>query len=186
MVKNEKVKIDLEERLMLFEQEINEIYILEFDEFPDIELYMDQVLAFLNKHLAFFKCIDEKILTSSMINNYVKLGIIPAPINKKYNKRGVASIYALCLLKQVLKMDEIRGLFKSFENDVSAEKLAYNIFTSELRKSIKNASDPTETDIGGEPDKEFFVSNFALKYTASAFANKLYAQKIISMLYETK
>ena len=45
-----------------------------YDEIPDIDLYMDQLLAYIDKVLGpLFVNQQEKILTTSMVNNYVKL-----------------------------------------------------------------------------------------------------------------
>ena len=44
----------------------------EWDELPDLDLYMDQVISLLQRYLGQFPSPDEKGITSSMINNYVK------------------------------------------------------------------------------------------------------------------
>jgi len=40
-----------------------------WSDLPEIDLYMDQVIALMEKYIPY----NEKILTPSMINNYVKL-----------------------------------------------------------------------------------------------------------------
>ena len=70
-----------------FGKDILEFHIPRWEELPDIELYMDQVITFIENNLSIYPFINsEKIITSSMINNYVKLNLIPKPIKKKYNK----------------------------------------------------------------------------------------------------
>ena len=50
-----------------------------WDELPDIDLYLDQVLTLLDKYLGpFLPENGGHALTASMINNYVKLRIVPA------------------------------------------------------------------------------------------------------------
>ena len=63
-----------------------------WSEFPDIELYMDQVISLLTKYLEiYYRAIGtEKFITPSMINNYVKLKIIPSPEKKKYSRKHLA------------------------------------------------------------------------------------------------
>ncbi|MFR9161525.1 MAG: DUF1836 domain-containing protein [Ruthenibacterium lactatiformans] len=52
-----------------------------WDELPDIDLYLDQVLTLLDKYLGpFLPENGGHALTASMINNYVKLRIVPAPV----------------------------------------------------------------------------------------------------------
>ena len=49
-------------------------------ELPDLELYMDQVLSLVERYLGSYPGFDGKGLTASMVNNYVKLGVMPAPV----------------------------------------------------------------------------------------------------------
>ena len=56
-----------------------------WDELPEIDLYMDQVIALMDKYLSFHKTDENSVIvTHSMINNYVKLGIMPAPFKRTY------------------------------------------------------------------------------------------------------
>ena len=57
---------------------------------PAIELYMDQVTTFMDKHLSNNKRFPEdKILTKTMINNYTKNHLLPPPEKKKYSKEHI-------------------------------------------------------------------------------------------------
>lgn len=53
-----------------------------WDRMPEIYLYMDQVLSYMDKQLSLFDRSGEGMLTSSMINNYVKAGVLPRPDRK--------------------------------------------------------------------------------------------------------
>ena len=54
---------------------------------PNIDLYMDQVTTFMDEGLTTTKRReDDKILTKTMINNYAKNNLLPAPVKKKYSK----------------------------------------------------------------------------------------------------
>ena len=58
-----------------------------WNELPEIDLYLDQVVNYLEKYLGILSSNDDdKIITKTMINNYVKQGIMPAPEKKKYGK----------------------------------------------------------------------------------------------------
>ncbi|MBR3881662.1 MAG: DUF1836 domain-containing protein [Clostridia bacterium] len=82
-----------------------------WDELPEIDLYMDQVIALMEKYLSFHKTNDaDTIVTHSMINNYVKLGIMPAPVRKKYSREHIAYLIIICTLKQALPISEIKKL----------------------------------------------------------------------------
>ena len=45
-------------------------------ELPEIDLYMDQVITYINEKLKDTYFYDEKFITKAMINNYVKTGIV--------------------------------------------------------------------------------------------------------------
>ena len=66
---------------------LNENDFIEASEFPNIDLYMDQLTTFMDKNLASGKrSEDDKILTKTMINNYAKNGLLPSPEKKQYSK----------------------------------------------------------------------------------------------------
>lgn len=48
---------------------------------PEVDLYMDQVLLLMEKYLR--SATGERVVTSAMINNYVKMGALPPPERKK-------------------------------------------------------------------------------------------------------
>ena len=53
-------------------------------ELPEIDLYMDQVVSILEKYLSVFMEYEgEKIITPTMINNYVKQKVVDPPIKKR-------------------------------------------------------------------------------------------------------
>lgn len=91
--------------------DLNNFSFKNYEELPDIELYMDQVVTFLEKQLYIFQTSTlDKQITPSMINNYVKGEVLPAPISKKYNKEHLALIEEICTLKQVLSIAEVKQL----------------------------------------------------------------------------
>ena len=75
-----------------------------WDELPDFELYMDQVLSLTGRYLEGMPNSEDSKLTASMINNYVKVKIIPAPQGKRYSRRHVAYLLLLCILKPIQKL----------------------------------------------------------------------------------
>ncbi|MBM7637111.1 DUF1836 domain-containing protein [Streptococcus saliviloxodontae] len=78
-----------------------------WDELPDLDLYLDQVLLMVNQLTYSDQTKSDKGLTSSMVNNYVKHGHIAKPIKKKYQKQQVARLIAITFLKTVFSIQEI-------------------------------------------------------------------------------
>ncbi len=120
----------------LFENRVKNYHIPRWNELPDFELYMDQILSFLEKHTEIFGVAEkEKIITNSMINNYVKLGLIKAPIKKRYNRNHIANLIMITILKRILSMHEIKEVILQY-NSKMGEEGAYNYFCEELESSL--------------------------------------------------
>ena len=83
-----------------------------WNDLPEIDLYMDQVIALMEKYLSDLISEEDesKLITPSMINNYVKLNIIPAPNKKKYSREHLAYLLIICSLKQVMPIPKIKEL----------------------------------------------------------------------------
>ncbi|MCG4282704.1 DUF1836 domain-containing protein, partial [Lacticaseibacillus saniviri] len=69
---------------------------------PQFDLYMDQVVQYINEIITPLG-LDE--LTATMVNNYVKKGVIAPPIKKKYHKAQIANILIIAMLKPVFALD---------------------------------------------------------------------------------
>lgn len=64
-----------------------------FEDLPTVGLYRDQVIGIVEQTLSpLGTCIDGELLTPSMVNNYVKAGLIAAPVKKLYNREHVARL----------------------------------------------------------------------------------------------
>lgn len=82
-----------------------------FADLPSIDLYMDQVLGYLNPILlSVCRAQDGAPLTPNMINNYVKGGYLARPVQKKYGRDHLAMLYMLCSVKQNLSLPEASAL----------------------------------------------------------------------------
>lgn len=107
-----------------------------WEEIPDIDLYMDQVISLLNKYLTiYYETLNSsKEIKPTMINNYVKLKIIPAPKKKKYSKNHLAFLIMVFILKQTLDMATIQKIIPTTTSDKDLKKI-YNSFVLNQHKS---------------------------------------------------
>ena len=64
------------DELISWLQNLDDYALPDYSYFPSIDLYMDQVITFLEKQLQLIKIDDNPILTSSMVNNYVKADLL--------------------------------------------------------------------------------------------------------------
>ena len=113
---------------------INKFHIPRWNELPNIDLYLDQVVNLINSTLSPYIFLNNdikkeniQVLTKTMINNYVKNNLIEAPEKKLYSKIQLAKLFVICILKQVYSMQDIKTLISiSLENTSAEEK--YNSF----------------------------------------------------------
>ena len=91
-------------------ERIANLHLPRFAEIPDIPLYMDQLIGFVGKQVDIFALPTEKPLTSSMVNNYVKMRLVPQPQAKRYQPLHVAYLIMVCLAKRMYSMNEIERL----------------------------------------------------------------------------
>ena len=160
---------------------IENVHIPRWNELPNVDLYMDQILTFINSSLS--ECIkngenEEKeknqILTKTMINNYVKNNILEAPVKKKYSKTQCAKLFVICVLKQVFSMNEISSLINiALEStDISH---AYNSFCSLFEEAVISIFEKKEfSKVDTSNEKRYLLKSVLL-----ACSYKIYVQNLI-------
>ncbi|WP_405727530.1 DUF1836 domain-containing protein [Anaerotignum sp.] len=141
--------------------------IIEIDDIPNIDLYMDQVTTFMDKCLAQYKRYDDdKVLTKTMINNYTKAKIFPAPVKKKYSRTHLMLLIMIYHLKSVLSIKDIGILFQSAlsePNKLKQERMIESIyrgFVSLQKQTITYLAGAAE----GKPDESFYGKESILMY----------------------
>ncbi|HFI0213312.1 TPA: DUF1836 domain-containing protein [Streptococcus suis] len=106
-------------------------------ELPDLDLYLDQVLLYVNQTTTSSELLEQKSLTAAMINNYVKHKQLEKPIKKKYQKQQVARLIALTILKNVFSIQEISQTLHLLLQSSNSETL-YNHFVDCMRNEESN------------------------------------------------
>ena len=158
---------------------------------PNIDLYMDQVVTFLEKQLAIFQTSSlDKQITSSMINNYVKGEVVSSPIAKKYNREHLALIEEVCTLKQVLTIAEVKQILdERYRKDTIAKEEIFNTFKELVNHKNKEAIEATRSrldtiemnDLKGLTDLAMDLALTASAYISISkrilFLNKLFQEQ---------
>ena len=133
------------EELKELKQRMEEERPTPWNELPDLALYMDQIISYMPRQLIRFD--DRDSLTSAMVNNYIKDGVVPRAEGKRYNAEHLAYLTMTCVLKQVLPVKDVALLTgREMENpDVQAN---YDRFCAELSAALNSAADqlPDELD----------------------------------------
>jgi len=121
-------------------------------EIPNIDLYMDQVTTFMDKHLQSSKRYDDdKLLTKTMINNYTKNNLLPSPEKKKYTKDHIYLLIFIYHMKNILSISDIQSvlnpltdMFFGPDSKLSLEQVYEEIFRIEKEQSYEITKDLVE------------------------------------------
>ena len=110
-----------------------------WEEIPNIDLYLDQVLLYVNQVCTPVSPDKDKALTASMVNNYVKHGYLTKPDKKKYQRQQIARLIAITTLKSVFSIQEIAQTLNSLQSQASSEQL-YDAFVDYMNQGIDPAN----------------------------------------------
>ena len=176
---------ELEEELKIWTENIRAFHLPRWRELPEIELYMDQVLNYVERVLGVFSDGESKLVTSSMINNYVKQELIRAPENKKYDKYSLAAIFIICLFKRILSINEIDELIRTRKGDRDEGRDAvYDAFAADLENALRAFIPPDAERMRATTARIDGVDPYAV--TLIAFVNHVYAKKLIELERKNK
>lgn len=110
---------------------VSEFRLPRYSEIPDVGLYLEQTTKYINSYL-------EPIgfeITSAMIKNYVKKGLLKNPEQKQYYADHIAHLIAVSVLKNVIPLENIAMLFQ-YQQKVYTDKVAYDYFCNKLESML--------------------------------------------------
>ncbi len=110
-----------------------------WEDIPNIDLYLDQVLLYVNQVCAPVSPDEAKGLTASMVNNYVKHGYLTKPDKKKYQRQQIARLIAITTLKSVFSIQEIAQTLNTLQSQASSDQL-YDAFVDYMNHEIDPAN----------------------------------------------
>ena len=133
------MKIEADRMLESILESLSNMEYIKSKEIPNIDLYMDQVLTFMNGHLENAKRYeDDKIMTKTMINNYAKNHLLPPPDKKKYSKEHMMVLMFIYYFKNILSIGDIQSILtpltdRYFEKgkDLNLTKIYEEVFSLE-------------------------------------------------------
>ena len=170
-----------QEKKEFIEEVANRIRSLDYiksDDIPEIDLYMDQVIKFMDDHFASLKRYEgDKMLTKAMINNYTKNRLLPPPEKKKYGQDHMLIMIFIYYFKNVLSIKDINSIltpltenfFEEKDRDVLLRDIYNEVFevcrgaTTDISRSVLKAFDRAKGSFEGEDDEEKkkYLTNFA-------------------------
>jgi len=122
------------ERLAAWMEDLEEFDLPDWESLPQLDLYMDQVILLLNRYLSPMVG-EEKYVTASIINNYVRMKVMPPPVKKRYARVHLAYLIIICTLKQSLSISCIQRMLPS-EHGEAEVRVLYTDFVRQYRASV--------------------------------------------------
>ena len=142
-------KETLRRQLLSWDEALSKYSLPAWKSFPALPLYMDQVVFLLNQYLAMLpEQAEEKQVTPAMINNYVKLRIVPPPVKKRYGRTHLAYLVVVCVCKQTLNTGDIKKLMPLSLSEEEAREVyarfieAFEDVRQDFRAGVRRAAEP--------------------------------------------
>lgn len=149
-----------------------------YNEIPNVGLYLEQTSKYIAQCLA---PVQETAITSSMISNYVKKGLISNPVKKLYDRDQIAHLLFIMLAKSVVSLDNLYNFIRLQERTYSTER-AYNYLVEELENLLPfvfGLKDSVESVGVDSTDEKVMLRN-----TIITIAHKIYLDKCFEALAE--
>ena len=175
-----------EEKMLKWAEGLKAYRLPAWEELPALPLYMDQVIILLSQYLSFIPHEDEedKLITASIINNYVRMKVIPPPVKKKYSRIHIAYLIMICVLKQSLNISSVQKLIPCGleEDKVAAVYTDFagkhssiaDDFVKLIRTSAADILDPANTDSN-------VVDRFVIETAITTNYFKILTEKLIRL-----
>lgn len=146
-----------------------------YEEIPNGGLFLDQVTKYVQDYLQVLEGIS---ITSSMISNYVKKGLVDNSIKKKYYRDQIVYIFFIAVVKSVLSLEEIEILisFRAKEHDIA---LLYGYLKEEFKNALSFVFGIDEEM--KEAQIEYNEERYLLRHTIITAAHKIYLDTIFKL-----
>lgn len=145
---------------------------ISYDRLPDIDLYMDQVIEYLSRQSVSSRENDK--ISSAMINNYIKDGLLPRANDKKYSREHLAYLMMISRLKQTLSVKDTGLLLKS---DINGSGIVD--YFNHFQQLVANTAKAVENTL---PDDDSELSAVALRLAVSGYVSRVVCELILAKL----
>ena len=146
-----------------------------WEDLPDIALYMDQLIAYMSRQLIRFD--GGPALTSAMVNNYIKDGLVPRAEGKRYGPIHLGYLTAVCALKKVLSVRDTGVLLAEGQKRGKSPEELYGYFCHALDRALENTAGALD-----ENAEEKDLARMALDLALRSYADQLACQRILEIL----
>lgn len=195
--------IDKDDFLNSIMASLDRIEQVDVNEIPNIDLYMDQLLTFMDDNLRKSSRHpgEDKILTKTMINNYAKNDVLPPPVKKKYSKDHIILLIFIYYYKNMLSINDIhtllKPLYEKFGNDegITLKDIYKTIYDEQddiiehLKADIKHKYEKSQEpykDVETKDKGELMLFNFISMLSYDVFMKMLLIETILDKVEETR
>lgn len=172
--------MDINNELYDYATAMARVKLIRWQEMPEFSIYSDQLLQLVRDELSFMSFSGDVLVTKSMVNNYVKWGMMPKPIKKKYDKLQIVYVLVITLLKPILPIMKIKEGIQ-LQILIEGHENAYNSFCTVLEESLQEVFLPIIEQRQNYTFKERTLSadKLAISSITLALSSKLLTEKII-------
>ena len=146
-----------------------------WEELPDIALYMDQLISYMPRQLIRFD--QSTPLTSAMVNNYIKDGLVPRAEGKRYGPEHLGYLTAVVALKQILSVRDIGALLHAGRETGKSSPELYDYFCRALDRALNDTAQAIDPEA-----REQDLARMALDFALRSYANQLACARILDIL----
>ena len=146
-----------------------------WEELPDLALYMDQVISYMPRQLIHFD--EGEALTSAMVNNYIKDGLVPRADGKRYGPVHLGYLTAVCALKNILSVRDTGALIAAGEARGKTSQELYAYFCGALDRALSDTAQSIDEDASRED-----LARLALDLALRSYANQLACSRLLDII----
>lgn len=175
-------------------ERMTSIHISRINEMPRIELYLDQVLSLVSDELSWMALPGEELLTGSMVNNYVKQKLVPAPLHRRYTRRHVATLIFVCTFKRFFSIADVKRLYEvCLAREINVAS-TYDELVSALERTMA-ARFGTQSNTMASPTIKLLDTDGAevapdlvhlMNAGIEAIADKVFVEQSLKLFHNTK
>ncbi len=148
-----------------------------YEEIPEIGLYLEQTVRYISECLS---SLSNVTITSNMVGNYVKQGLIESPQKKCYSRDQIAYLLFIAVAKTVLSLEDVELLI-SIQKKSYDSRTAYEYFVREFQNVMNFVFGITDKleKVGKEQSDEKTM----LRNTIFAVSYKIYLDKCFDEIH---
>ncbi len=151
----------------------------EQERIPTIPLYMDQMLDYLHSQLSpLLRATEETVFTKTMVNNYVKAGVLEPPHKKKYAQTALLDLILIYHFKQNHSLTDTKEMIqtlKSAPNHYERFLKTYGMCFDKTLKDFQKSVDESSVDE---------LSQMMLDLAIEALVKKKFSEQLLDLIQQ--